>query len=44
MDDKAFVDKQVREIIQTWFSWETSPDRLMEARERLAKRILELRK
>ena len=44
LDDKEFVDKQVREIIQTWFSWETSPDKLMEARERLAKRILELRK
>jgi hypothetical protein len=44
LGDKEFVDKQVREIIQTWFSWEPNPDRLMEARERLAKRILELRK
>ncbi len=44
LGDNEFVDKQVREIIQTWFSWERSPDRLMEARERLAKRILELRK
>jgi hypothetical protein len=44
LGDREFVDKQVREMIQTWFSWETSPDRLMEVRERLAKRILELRK
>ena len=42
LGDKEFVDKQVREIIQTWFSWENNPDKLVEVREKLAQRILEL--
>lgn len=41
LGDKEFVDKEVDKIFQTWFSWEKEPDKLMEARERLAKRILD---
>jgi len=42
LGDERFVDDQVRELFQTWFSWEKNPDRLMETRERLAQKILEL--
>jgi len=41
LGDKEFVDKQVRKLLQTWFSWEGNPDKLMETREQLAQRILE---
>jgi hypothetical protein len=42
LGDKEFVDKQVRKHIQTWLSWEKNPDKLMETREHLAQRILQL--
>jgi len=41
LGEKEFVDEQVRKLIQTWFSWEKNPDKLMEIREKLAQRILE---
>jgi hypothetical protein len=43
LGDNGLVDEQVRKIIQTWFTWEKDPERLMETREQLALRILELR-
>ncbi len=43
LGDKEFVDEQVRKQIQTWFSWEKNPDKLMQTREQLAQRILQLR-
>jgi len=44
LGDKGFVDEQVRKIMQTWFSWEKNPDKLIATREQLAQRILELRR
>ncbi len=40
LDDKTYVDEQVREIAQTWFEWEKNPDKLYQVRERIAHRIL----
>jgi len=40
LGEKEFADEQVRKLIQTWFSWEKNPDKLMEIREKLAQRIL----
>ena len=42
LGDNDFVNEQVRKQIQTWFSWEKNPDKLMETREQLAQRILQL--
>lgn len=41
LGDREFVDSEVQKVFQTWFSWDKDPDRLMETRERMARRILD---
>jgi len=44
LGDKDFADNQARKVIQSWFSWEEDPARLMGIREQMADRIVSLKK